>query len=629
MFNLYYKKNSNDKLFSTIEKKSLLKNIQNYIPTYKYFFDMSEKNYNKINLNHKFSISEFINITDDSNSSKNVDFGDLGEYTTKKNSYEIYCMDPSNNKHKKKTFVKYSPLLDPSKYLLGKYSKNKETKLLPSLNHNNKCFEKIQNKNNAAYTDSFFSYLSSILLNNHSFVNGLDFYGSFLGIKPNFEYNITDEIEYLNESEFFHKHKDDLFTTTIDIENKCDSDSRKYKQKIKINKEECSINESIGDIDHLENKFNLIFELTEENLTKHNNSVESTELKELNDDSLCLNFDISSNKTLTSHNKKESESDDTSECSSRTSNTDDSQYDEDSDCETGDSDDTNKSNNDSENDSEEDGSESDDYTDFSELSSMVDIGEYFANIKDFPVQMILLEAMDHTLDICIEKEEFKMSIEEWTSCLFQVILTLLIYQKAFKFTHNDLHTNNVMFKKTDRKFLYYKYDSKYYKVPTYGRIYKIIDFGRAIYTFNGKLICSDSFYKNGDASTQYNFGEFYNENKPMLEPNYSFDLARLACSLYDYFIEDGAELSDLKTPVEKLIFEWCLDDKNRNILYKSNGDERYPDFKLYKMIARTVNKHTPENQLKRDMFKKYVVSKRSINKKTFIFNIDNIPQYYK
>ena len=47
------------------------------------------------------------------------------------------------------------------------------------------------------------------------------------------------------------------------------------------------------------------------------------------------------------------------------------------------------------------------------------------------------------------------------------------------------------------------------------------------------------------------------------------------------------------------------------------------------MIARTVNKHTPENQLKRDMFKKYVVSKRSINKKTFIFNIDNIPQYYK
>ena len=35
----------------------------------------------------------------------------------------------------------------------------------------------------------------------------------------------------------------------------------------------------------------------------------------------------------------------------------------------------------------------------------------------------------------------------------------------------------------------------------------------------------------------------------------------------------------------------------KNILYKKNGEERYPDFKLYKMIARTVHNHTPEAQL--------------------------------
>ena len=37
--------------------------------------------------------------------------------------------------------------------------------------------------------------------------------------------------------------------------------------------------------------------------------------------------------------------------------------------------------------------------------------------------------------------------------LFQIIMILITYQKIFNFTHNDLHTNNVMFIKTDKKYL--------------------------------------------------------------------------------------------------------------------------------------------------------------------------------
>ena len=37
------------------------------------------------------------------------------------------------------------------------------------------------------------------------------------------------------------------------------------------------------------------------------------------------------------------------------------------------------------------------------------------------------------------------------------------------------------------------------------KIYKIIDFGRAIYKYNGKQMCSDSFYPKGDAAGQFNF----------------------------------------------------------------------------------------------------------------------------
>ena len=58
----------------------------------------------------------------------------------------------------------------------------------------------------------------------------------------------------------------------------------------------------------------------------------------------------------------------------------------------------------------------------------------------------------------------------------------------FEFTHNDLHTNNIVYVSTEKKYLYYRYDNKHYKVPTYGRIYKIIDFGRAIYKFKNKFI---------------------------------------------------------------------------------------------------------------------------------------------
>ena len=174
-------------------------------------------------------------------------------------------------------------------------------------------------------------------------------------------------------------------------------------------------------------------------------------------------------------------------------------------------------------------------------------------------------------------------------------MILITYEKVFDFTHNDLHTNNIMYVKTDKKFLNYCYNGVYYRVPTFGKIYKIIDFGRAIYKYNGKQMCSDSFYPKGDAAGQFNFYVFKNEKKKEVLPNKGFDLCRLACSLYDYFFD---ELTERKyNDVEKLIQDWIKDDNKKNILYKSNGEERYPDFKLYKMITRKCTKQTPNAQL--------------------------------
>ena len=69
--------------------------------------------------------------------------------------------------------------------------------------------------NNAAYVDGFFTYLTSNVLHKHRFAHGVDFFGSFLGIQKDFNVNILDDIEYLNDSIFFHKNRDTLFKVDI------------------------------------------------------------------------------------------------------------------------------------------------------------------------------------------------------------------------------------------------------------------------------------------------------------------------------------------------------------------------------------------------------------------------------
>jgi hypothetical protein len=182
-----------------------------------------------------------------------------------------------------------------------------------------------------------------------------------------------------------------------------------------------------------------------------------------------------------------------------------------------------------------------------------------------------------------------------------------------------------MYNNTDIEYLYYKYNKQIYKVPTFGRIYKIIDFGRSIYKFNGKIFCSDSFDKKGDAATQYNCEPFMNENKPRLDPNYSFDLCRLGCSMYDFLI-DSDDTTDSFNDAQNIVNSWCLDDNNRNVLYKKNGDERYPNFKLYKMIARTVHKHTPELQLQLPVFQQFICMNENTTTQLMI-DLDSIVCY--
>jgi hypothetical protein len=562
MFTLFYKKNNNCKLFEHLEENGF-QNVQNYFPLLSNFFKLEDNNYNKINLNQKYSIN-------------------LIQATENNNNFTLSCQDENSNDHIYKSFFKFSPLIDPVKFMVGKYEKiNKSIiETLPKLKDNG-CLDKVMDKNNSAYVDGFFSYLTSQLLHHHSFSNGLDFYGTFTAVQNKYVCDIFEDLEYLHDAKFFHRNKDILFEVDhIDTERLLESDTRKYRKKIQIDKSKVDLQTDTLNNDMFEG----VFELTHDNINKHNNELDDEVWKS----------ESSEVKSEKSHKKTNST------CSSRSSNTDGE---------------------------EEELGDSEDESDFSEYSSEEE-EVIHAYINDFPVQIICLEKMENTLDYLMETKGKHLNNKEWKSCLFQIIMMLITYQKVFDFTHNDLHTNNIMWNKTDKKFINYKYNNVYYKVPTFGKLYKIIDFGRAIYKFQDKIICSDSYHPKGDAATQYNTEPYFDAKKPRLEPNKSFDLCRLGCSLFDYFMNDEEDEDHIENPVAKVINEWITDDKNRNILYKNNGEERYPDFKLYKMIARTVHNHTPQKEIDHIFFSNYRTNKKKM-KKQKVMNIDEYPIMFK
>ena len=607
---LNYRKNNNKQLFETISKNNFLDitNVQNYFPLYNNYFDLNSNNYNAINLNNSYKLENIV---------EKINY----------NKFVAEICDICNNKCSETIFIKFSPLIDPVKYMLGKYDSGYNILELPKVyngDHINNTseyqtkYKKILDPNNSAYIDGFFSFLSSCLLNNYSFYNGLNYYGAFLGIKNDFKVNISEDLEFLNESDHFHKHRNILFK--LEASDKIRSifgKTNKYKKALLINTNVNDLNIEDLNIDDLNIDDLNIDDLNIDDLNIDDPNIDDLNIDDPNIDDLnsatqnCLenkslvkeeleltyeNVDILDKASTKSsnHNTSKNETTNSGSCSSRSSNTE--------------SLDSNKTM------SDESSSEESNYEDAEEI---------FCAIDKFPVEIIVLECCEDTLDAYISSKKIKD--DEWESIVLQILFTLITYQKVFHFTHNDLHTNNIVYVVTEKKYLYYKFNNTHYKVPTFGKIYKIIDFGRAIYKFKNQFICSDSYSHDGDATTQYNCEPYLNENKPRLDPNYSFDLCRLGCSLFDYFIDDLEDIKKLKSPIKKLMIEWVFDDKNKNILYKNDGSERYPDFKLYKMIARSVHNHTPQNVLKKPLFESYQIAKKKINNPEAIFNIDNLP----
>ena len=199
-----------------------------------------------------------------------------------------------------------------------------------------------------------------------------------------------------------------------------------------------------------------------------------------------------------------------------------------------------------------------------------------------------------------------------------MIAALCQIQSLWAMTHNDLHSNNILWTPTEKEFLYYKTrDGRFWKVPTYGKLFRIIDFGRAIYTHNDILCISDDYWPENDAGTQYNFGPLYNPSHPRAYPNPSFDLCRLAVSILEALYleipenklnasvlsrETGRIQHETVSDLFNVMWEWVIDDDGRNVLWDTDQSERYPGFNLYTVIAQKVKGAVPREQLDKKPF---------------------------
>jgi hypothetical protein len=600
--------------------------LQSYFPILDNYFEFYNGSKNDFTLKSRFRVTEILE-------KENHKIDD--SYV--KNFLICRVRDVSSGEEKDiNIFVKTLPLLNVTHYLTNEYSLS--STILPNLYFQD-TIKKINNPNNSAYIDVFFSYLGSRLSEKGKCPTFPIFYGTYSGIMDEFKVDISEDYDDLkDDDDFLH-----LLGDTFSLED------AKIEQEPLINEEllnnGCDIEVDNVDIilgDILDNELDLDDnsdrnsdnELDLEDGNSDRNSDNELDLEDGNSDrNESINNivnDVVTNiidevvQDNTSINQLQEVCEDIDKDNSEDKdNTEDKDgvWEDLSDSENSLSDeDRNESSNENftidsllrdEIDNEIKILESDcSFSDISESSNNSDILKY-AKIPDFPVQFNFIETLDGTLDNYIDNSINKrIPPTEWKSILFQICFGLAVAQKHYLFVHNDLHSSNIMFKKTETEFLYYKFSGRYFKIPTFNKISKIIDFGRGTFKVGNKIYFSDVFMKNEDAWGQYTYPNSTNTLKHCrIKPNMSFDLSRFATTIIERF-----ECCDEKYDEIKNLVQLWMKDR-----YGNDLSQLEEDFDLYKIIARNVKSAHPKSQLNKRIWDEFVIQEEDIPKSEFIY----------
>lgn len=503
-------------------------------------------------------------------------------------------------------FLKSNPLIDVISYMEGKYEFNTSIPSIFSLKTN----KKINDINNNAYLEVICAYYLNLLQENKLCSLFPNYYGSFNGIAKNYVHDISEDYPHIRNSNWFVESSKDLKYEIIRNNNLEGYQELSFKNIEKIDYEREKDNQYKKnrelEINNIEEETNL----TEENLSKldMNNLIDLDNPIDLPE----INFNYGGNKNSENYELEEFENQSVKEIEKNIIKLEELEELEEFKNQDGDLIPTDIDLNQELERLEEDLSSQDDelsissqYSEssFDSISSQGSciFAETFLKIRDFPVQILAMERLEITLT---ELVKTKLSLLEWKSYLFEICFGLSVAQKHFSFIHNDLHSDNIMFKSTKIKEKYYQYQDKFFKVPTYGRETKVIDFARGILKVGKRTYFSDVFKNEGDAGGQYNYLN-KQKNKKF---NFHFDLARLATTIYE-FTDKNKELE----PINNLLTLWTESNTGDSFL------EMEDNFSLYVKIAESACNSLPKDQIISPIFKEYQVDFEHIPPETHIY----------
>jgi hypothetical protein len=257
-----------------------------------------------------------------------------------------------------------------------------------------------------------------------------------------------------------------------------------------------------------------------------------------------------------------------------------------------------------------------------------DIDKYKVTYNNFPVCLMATEVMDYDLGDFIEDHLLVNNIcdqdpslffeENITSILFQTIAGISIVHNFWELYHNDLHLGNIMFKNTNQEYIYYYFKNTYYKVPSFGKIVKIIDWNRATMKYNGVELNNLEYTNVGDCRDMYRFQNSIQNQKKKITPNPNFDLALLAYEILNI----SKKILNKKSKLYKLLIDWTNMNNGDNI-YSHFGkeDDTEADFHLYIYIAKYCFNAIPIKQITKPIFTQYRINKSDIPKNEKIYII--------
>jgi hypothetical protein len=548
----------NKSLFTSLKENCGLNHIQYYSP----YFSMLSNNISENSiLLTKYNVSkvntkvQFFNPETDIKKTVNKLYN-IKEFDDINNIYELN-VELNNSNIKKDIICKVSPIINPIFLFNDNLDINEMdiNNIYESNNVPDVIKEEIEATNNFAYVESFILYNLSNLTNNNLTPLFTDYYGSVNGIAKHYYFNITEYLEDIYGSKEFDKIKKIYKILYFGDENN-------YSNISSINSSLSSLNLSSSNESSNEEEEKDFLSMIKENNKKIDSAIPF--------DDLITDLDFIE--------------DSKSETHSPISNL------------------------------------------FPELDLnnipeedrfKPDNKHMYICLENFPVSYCFIEKLEYTLEDYLENEMYHLKNDEWYAIFFQLAYGLAVANKLLNFVHNDLHECNVMFQETKEEYIYYTINENIYRIPTFGKIVKIIDFARSTIKFNDKWILSNHYNEGNEAYGIYDIpnkdGKYEDENNT--KPNISFDLVRFFTTIAQYVEGNNDEIYDF-------IYKWSYDDdKERNLIDEPN------EFELYVDIAHNCHNTEPIEFLKDTVFNKFILKDEELPENSMKYNFTDCDKY--